>query len=109
MTEDADSAIEPITLKLVTPHVIIKGISRIEAWSRIERAIGAPAAVYTRADDWESMLSQMTLSTPRLALLGQMTGPQDVATICRSSTLPHFEVCQLIWAFRAIGLLKRVG
>ena len=34
MTADPDSAVEPITLKLVTPHVIIKGISRIEAWSR---------------------------------------------------------------------------
>jgi hypothetical protein len=109
LTEDPDSVIEPITLKLVTPHVIIKGIGRIEAWSRIERAIGGAQAVYTRADDWESMLSQMTLSAPRLALLGQMTGPQDVATICRSSTLPHFEVCQLIWAYRVVGLLKRVA
>jgi hypothetical protein len=110
MTADPpDSVIEPITLKLVTPHVIIKGISRVEAWSRIERAIGGATAVYTRADDWESMLSQMTLSTARLALLGQMTGPQDVATICRASTLPHFEVCQLIWAFRVVGLVKRVA
>jgi uncharacterized protein DUF4388/uncharacterized protein DUF4339 len=109
MTEDADSVIEPITLKLVTPHVIIKGITRVEAWSRIERAIGGAQAVYARADDWESMLSQMTLSAGRLALLSQMAGPQDVGTICRGSTLPHFEVCQLIWAFRVVGLLKRVG
>jgi hypothetical protein len=109
LTEEADSAIEPITLKLVTPQVIIKGISRIEAWSRIERAIGGAEAVYARSDDWGSVLSQMTLSSGRLAILGQMTGPQDVGTICRAATLPHFEVCQMLWAFRVIGLVRRVG
>ena len=109
LTEGPDAAVEPITLKLSTPHVIIKGISRVEAWSRVERAVGGAYGLYARAADWESMLSQMTLSSGRLAILTELVDVQDVAAICRASSLPHFEVCQMLWAFRVMGLVKRVG
>jgi hypothetical protein len=108
LTEGPDAAIEPITLKLSTPGVIIRGISRIEAWSRIERGVGGAEALYELAPAWEAVAGEMTLSTGRLAILAQLTTPHDVASVCRASTLPHFEVCQMLWAFRIIGLVTRV-
>jgi hypothetical protein len=109
LTEGPDALLEPITLKLSTPGVIIRGISRIEAWSRVERGVGGADAIYELAPSWEAIAGEMTLSTGRLAILAQLTAPHDVAAVCRAATLPHFEVCQMLWAFRIIGLVNRVS
>jgi hypothetical protein len=109
LTEGPDAATEPITLKLSTPGVIIRGISRIEAWSRVERGVGGTDAIYELAPAWEAIAGEMTLSTGRLAILAHLAAPHDVASVCRAATLPHFEVCQMLWAFRIIGLVNRVS
>ena len=99
---------EAITLKISTPELIMEGIHRIEAWSRIVRGVGGVYAKYVRADDYESVISQMSLSLEKMSLLTGLHGTQDVAAICRESSLPGFEVCRTLWAFRVIGILKPV-
>jgi hypothetical protein len=83
----AASSSEAITLKISTPDVILEGVRRIESWDRIERGVGGLKAVYTRAEDYESMLPQMSLSFEKLSIL------TDV------------EVCRTLWAFRVIGVV----
>ena len=34
---------------------------------------------------------------------------RTVEQICESSTLPDFEVCRTLWAFRVVGAVKRLG
>src|SRR5262245_60727363 len=67
---------EAITLKLSTPDVIMEGIRRIEAWSRVERAVGGIAAVYTRAEDYETLLAEVNLSFEKLSLLTALHEPR---------------------------------
>jgi hypothetical protein len=107
LTDEA-GATETITLRLSTPDVILEGIRRVEAWSRIEKAVGGLDARYARADDYEETLGQMTLSLEKLSLLTALDSEQDVGTICRTSTLPHFEACRTLWAFRVIGVVQRL-
>jgi uncharacterized protein DUF4388/uncharacterized protein DUF4339/tetratricopeptide repeat protein len=102
-------ATEPITLKLSTPDVILEGIRRIELWSRIERAVGPMETRYVRARGYEKVLSEMTLSLEKLSILTGLDTEQDVGTICRSSTLSHFEVCRTLWAYRVIGVVQRLA
>jgi Flp pilus assembly protein TadD len=106
---DTDVAAESITLRLSTPDVILEGIRRIDAWSRIEKAVGGLEARYVRATDYEATLDQMTLSLEKLSLLTSLAAEQDLGTICRQSTLTHFEVCRTLWAFRVIGLVRRLA
>jgi hypothetical protein len=98
---------EAITLKISTPDIIMEGIRRIEAWSRIERAVGGIEAVYTRAEDYEAVLAQMNVSFEKLSLLTMLHEPRDVRSICQESSLPDFEVCRTLWAFRVIGVIWR--
>lgn len=104
---DVDSS-EAITLKISTPDIIMEGIRKLEAWSRILRGVGGTDAKYVRADDYENVLAQMNLSLEKLNLLTDLNGTKDVATICQESSLPGFEVCRTLWAFRVIGVVKRV-
>jgi uncharacterized protein DUF4388/uncharacterized protein DUF4339/tetratricopeptide repeat protein len=106
---DAGQAAESIMLRLSTPDVILEGVRRVEAWSRIEKGVGGMEARYARADDYEHSLDQMTLSLEKLSLLTALDDEQDLGTICRQSTLSHFEVCRTLWAYRVIGVVRRVS
>ena len=98
---------EAITLKISTPDLIMEGLRRIDAWSRIERGVGGIRARYVRAADYEEAVRSMTLSFEKLSILTSLNGTQDVEAICVESSLPDFEVCRTLWAFRVIGLIRR--
>ncbi|HUG54967.1 MAG TPA: DUF4388 domain-containing protein, partial [Vicinamibacteria bacterium] len=106
---EGGQATEPITLKISTPDVILEGIRRIELWSRIERAVGGMDTRYARTPGYEQALNHMTLSLEKLSILTGMDLEQDVGTICRNSSLSHFEACRILWAFRVIGVVRRLA
>jgi tetratricopeptide (TPR) repeat protein len=106
---EAGAEAESIMLRLSTPDVILEGVRRVEAWSRIERGVGSLEARYARAPGYEQALDQMTLSLEKLSLLTALETEQDLGTICRQSTLSHFEVCRTLWAYRVIGVVRRVS
>jgi uncharacterized protein DUF4388 len=99
---------EAITLNISTPDLIMEGIHRIDAWSRVDRAVGGLSARYERAKGYEGIVARMSLPDEKLDLLTTFAGIQDVETICDESSLPDFEVCRTLWAFRVIGLVRRV-
>jgi tetratricopeptide (TPR) repeat protein len=108
LKEGPDPGTESITLRLSTPDIIMEGIGRIQAWSRIERGVGGPDARYVRADDYQQRLQEMTLTPEKLLLVGDLGGERDVASICSASKLSDYEVCRTLWAFRVIGILRRL-
>jgi len=99
---------EAITLKISTPDLILEGIRLIDSWTRIQRAVGGLEARYERAADYENGIPALTLSIEKLNMLVSLTGTADVESICRDSSLPDFEVCRTLWAYRVIGLVRRV-
>jgi uncharacterized protein DUF4388 len=105
---EAATSAESITLNISTPEIILEGIRRIEAWSRIQRAVGGPGARYERAPNYEDGLRAMTLSFEKLSLLTTLNGTRTVEALCQESSLPDFEVCRTLWAFRVIGVVRRV-
>jgi tetratricopeptide (TPR) repeat protein len=109
LKEGPDPGTESITLRLSTPDIIMEGIGRIQAWSRIERGVGGPDAKYARAEDYQQRLHEMTLTPEKLLLVGDLGGERDVASICSASKLSDYEVCRTLWAFRVIGILRLVG
>ncbi len=42
------------------------------------------------------------------ALLRSVKGARDVESLLAESMLNHFEACRALWAFRVIGLIRRV-
>jgi hypothetical protein len=99
---------EAITLKISTPELILEGIRRIESATRVLGGVGGIAARYARADDYEAILGRTSLSTEKLAILTGLHGTQDVEEICRASTISDFEVCRTLWAFRVLGVVRRM-
>jgi hypothetical protein len=99
---------EAITLDMSTPQLILDGISQIEAWGRIERGSGGLAARYAPVPGSDSLFRQLTLDVDQAALLRSVKGVRDVESLLAESMLNHFEACRALWAFRVIGLVRRV-
>jgi hypothetical protein len=100
---------EAITLKISTPDIILEGIRRIDAWSRIDRAVGGPDARYERAPAYADVIRSLRAAPEKMALLRSVDAPARVEDLCRAAEMPDFEVCRALWAFRVIGLIRRVG
>jgi hypothetical protein len=105
--EEGAAPSESITLNISTPQLILDGISRIEAWGRIEKGCGGLESRWAPTDT-EALLRGLPLSTEQVALLGAIEGVRDLETLCRESPLTDFEVCRTMWAFRVIGLARRL-
>jgi len=99
---------EPITLKISTPDIIMEGIRRIDSWSRIDRAVGGPDARYERAPRYADVIRGMLAAPEKMALLRALGQPARVEALCGAAGLPDFEACRTLWAFRVIGLIRRV-
>jgi hypothetical protein len=99
---------ESITLDMSTPQLILDGVSQIEAWSRIERGSGGLGARYAPVAGTEGLFRQLTLDVDQAALLRSVKGARDVESLLAESMLNHFEACRSLWAFRVIGLIRRV-
>jgi hypothetical protein len=100
---------EAITLRLSTPDILVEGIRRIGAWSRIDHGVGGPEARYARAEDWVSAARHVkSLPEAGRELLQGFEDGSSVSEICHDARgVSDFEVCQLIWALKVTGLLTR--
>ena len=107
--EPGPPAGEAITLDISTPELILEGISQIEAWSRVERGCGGLGARYAAVPGSEALFNQLTLDVDQAALARAAKKGREVEALCAESVLNHFEVCRALWAFRVIGLVKRLA
>jgi Domain of unknown function (DUF4388) len=106
--EPGPAAGEAITLDMSTPQLILDGVSQIEAWGRVERGSGGLAARYAPVPGSEGLFKQLTLDVDQAALLRSIKEVRDVESLLAKSMLNHFEACRTLWAFRVIGLVRRV-
>jgi hypothetical protein len=106
--QDGPAVAEVIKLGVRTPDLIMGGIGRIETWSRIDGALGGVDALYALAPGAERVTADMTLSPETRGILARLVGPQSVGDICDGSPLPDIDVCRALWAFRVLGVLRRL-
>jgi len=99
---------EAITLKISTPDIIMEGIRRIDSWRRIQRAVGGLDACYERTADYEEALRSLNPSLEKLTLLTGLNQPTSLEALCHESTLSDFEVCRTLWAYKVIGVVRRI-
>jgi len=99
---------ESITLNISSPQLILEGLSRVEAWRRIQKGCGGLNARWAVQPAADVVLRGLPLNPEQLGLLGTINGTRDLEALCAQSTLSDFEVCRNLWAFRVIGLARRL-
>ena len=99
---------EAITLNISTPDLIVEGIRRINSWARIHRAVGELESSYERVAGYDAVAAKMLLTDAQLELLTGLAGTETLDAICARSILPSIEVCRALWAYRVIGMIRRL-
>jgi Domain of unknown function (DUF4388) len=106
--QEGQRPVEAITLNISTPDLIVEGIRRINSWARIQRAVGGIESTYARVPGCESVVAKMTLTGGQLDVVSSLGNGETVDAICARSILPSIEVCRALWAYRVIGLVRRL-
>ena len=73
-----------------------------------EHAVGGLEACYERAVAYEETLRSLNPSLEKLTLLTGLNQPTTLETLCHESTLSDFEVCRTLWAYKVIGVVRRL-
>jgi hypothetical protein len=99
---------EVITLKVRTEDIILEGVRRINAWARIQLAVGGSETHYKVGPRLSELSDSMDLSLEEWTMLARCEGPETLGQLCDVSAMKDFDVCRLIWAFTVVGMLERL-
>jgi hypothetical protein len=100
---------EIITLSISPQNLILEGIRRIQSWYRIQEAIGSLTTRFQTSPALKELTGDMNLSLEEWQLLSVCETPVSLQDICGQTPLKDFDVCRLVWAFLATGVLRKVG
>lgn len=99
---------EVIVLRMSTGDLLMEGIRRIQAWSRIRGGVGALDQRYALSHDYRTLLAGLVLEKHELSLVATLVGEATVEEICAANDLSDFVVCRTIWGLWAAGVLDKI-
>ncbi len=96
-----------ITLNMSTEALIMEGIRRTRAWTRIWRGIGADFEAVPMPTGNQEALLRIELSEEEQDVLSHVNGRASVEQICQVSYLTNLETCRVLWALIVLGAVRR--
>ena len=105
MTEPGQDDV--IALNLSTEALILEGIRRTRAWSRIFRGIGGDIESIPVPTGHTEAILRLELSEEEQEVLSHVNGRSTVEQICQVSYLSNLETCRVLWALSVLGVVRR--
>jgi hypothetical protein len=99
---------EVIVLRMSTGDLLLEGIRRIQAWSRIRAGVGLLHQRYALSSDYRALLAGLVLEKHELGLIATLAGEATVEEICAANATSDFVVCRTIWGLWAAGVLDKI-
>lgn len=95
-----------VVLNIATENLILEGIRRTKAWSRVLRGIGDIESLPFPTGNSELML-KLDLTEDEQEVLSHVSGRSTIEQICQVSYLSNFETCRILWALMVIGVIRK--
>jgi len=96
-----------ITLNLSTEALILEGIRRTRAWTRIWRGIGGDIESVPVPIGEQETLLKIELTEEEQEVLTHVNGRATIEQICQVSYLSNLETCRVLWALMVLGAVRR--
>ncbi len=96
-----------ITLNLSTEALILEGIRRTRAWTRIWRGIGGDFESVPVPTGNQEALLRLELTEEEQDVLTHVNGRASIEQICQVSYLSNLEACRVLWALMVLGVVRR--
>ncbi len=105
MTEPSGDDV--IALNFSTESLILEGIRRTRAWSRVWRGVGGDLeSIPVPTGNTESLL-RVELTEDEQEVLAHVNGRATIEQICQVSYLSNLETCRVLWALTLLGVVRR--
>jgi hypothetical protein len=96
-----------IALNFSTEGLILEGIRRTRAWSRVWRGVGGDLeSIPVPTGNNESLL-RVELTEDEQEVLSHVNGRATIEQICQVSYLSNLETCRVLWALMLLGAVRR--
>ncbi len=96
-----------VALNLSTESLILSGVRRIRAWSRIYAGIGGDIeSVPVPTGNTEALL-RIELTEEEQEVLTHGNGRASIEQICQVSYLSNLETCRVLWALMVLGVIRK--
>jgi hypothetical protein len=105
MTEPGQDDV--IALNMSTEGLILDGIRRTRAWSRIFRGIGGDLDAIPMPTGNTDALLRVELTDEEQEILAHANGRASVEQLCGVSYLSNLETCRVLWALTVLGVVRR--
>jgi len=105
MTEPGQDDV--VALNLSTEGLILEGIRRTRAWSRIYRGIGGDIEAVPMPTGNQEATLRLELTEEEQEVLAHVNGRATIEQICQVSYLSHLETCRVLWALVVLGAVRR--
>jgi hypothetical protein len=95
-----------LALNVSAENLVLEGIRRSRAWSRIYYGIGGLETVPFPTGNTE-LLYRLELTDDEQEVLSHVNGRSTIEQICQMSYLSNFETCRVLWALFTVGVVRR--
>jgi hypothetical protein len=99
---------EVIVLRMSTADLILEGVRRINAWSRIRAGVVGLEQQYALSPSSVAIMGGMALQKDEVNLIAAIDGTMTVEEICAAVAQSDFHVCRTVWGLWAAGILDRI-
>jgi hypothetical protein len=99
---------EVIVLRMSTADLILEGVRRIAAWSRIRAGVVGLDQQYALSPGSVAVMGGMSLHKDEVNLIAAVDGVMTVEEICAAIAQTDFQVCRTVWGLWAAGVLDRI-
>lgn len=99
---------DAITLDMPVSQLVLDGVQYVESWRRVSKGVGSLDSVYRRVAASASEWGRLDLNEGNAELLDMLEEPVSVDHVCTHASLPDFDACRYLWAFRCLGWVERV-
>ncbi len=95
-----------LALNITTENLILEGIRRSHAWSRILNGVGGLDGVPFPAGNTE-LLYRLDLTDDEQEVMAHVNGHSTIEQILQISYLSNFDTCRILWALFMVGAIRR--
>jgi len=95
-----------VALNFSTEGLILEGIRRTRAWSRIWRGVGGDLESTPVPTGNNEALLRVELTEDEQEVLSHVNGRATVEQICQVSYLSNLETCRVLWALTLLGVVR---
>ncbi len=96
-----------VALNLSTENLILSGVRRIRAWSRIYAGIGGDIESVPVPTGNTAALLRIELTEEEQEVLTHVNGRASIEQICQVSYLSNLETCRLLWVLMVLGVMRK--